>query len=290
MIVETIYVNFNKLPLMASDHVSSDPAPHCPTMALKQGNLSLNPQSQENVSQAAETETTSNELELLYSLMFSKLLNGTSHAVSKSSTVHDADNPNKRQQHNTTDSSTTTDVADPPPLNIQSKHQTPTQEELHQFDRLDVWELCRRHTTLQNVINSGSNCGYGLNKCDEENTVIHNKSLLVAKGYAQNEGIDFKESFAPVAWLEAVTIHQSPPGIFIKQAKYCSRVLKKAWYDLSDAMVHQCSKHLDADLSGTEYQLADLFTKVLLKIGFKYLVQDDRYEMFAPDELEVLAN
>ncbi|GJV47727.1 hypothetical protein Tco_1437939 [Tanacetum coccineum] len=70
---------------------------------------------------------TSNELELLYSPMFSELLNGTSHVVSKSSAVRAADNPDKRQQHNTTHTSTTTDVADPPPLNIHSTHQTPTQ-------------------------------------------------------------------------------------------------------------------------------------------------------------------
>ncbi|GJT05002.1 hypothetical protein Tco_0839464 [Tanacetum coccineum] len=59
--------------------------------------------------------------------MFSELLTGTSPVVSKSSAIHAADNPNKRQQHNTTHSSTTIDVADPPPLNIQSTHQTPTQ-------------------------------------------------------------------------------------------------------------------------------------------------------------------
>nr|GEZ04380.1 retrovirus-related Pol polyprotein from transposon TNT 1-94 [Tanacetum cinerariifolium] len=38
------------------------------------------------------------------------------------------------------------------------------------------------------------------------NTVIRNKYLLVAKGYAQKEGIDFKESFAPVARLEDVRL------------------------------------------------------------------------------------
>ncbi|GJV27022.1 hypothetical protein Tco_1383470 [Tanacetum coccineum] len=97
MIVETIHVNFDELPQMASDHVSSDPV------------------------------TTSNELELLYSPMFSELLNGNSPVVSKSSAVHAADNPDKRQQHNTTHTSTTTDVADPPPLNIHSTHQTLTQ-------------------------------------------------------------------------------------------------------------------------------------------------------------------
>ncbi|GJX68344.1 hypothetical protein Tco_0304071 [Tanacetum coccineum] len=81
--------------MMASDHISSDPGPQCSTMVLEQETLSPDPQSQENVSQAAETETTSNELELLYSSMFNELLNGTSHVVSKSSAVHAANNPDK---------------------------------------------------------------------------------------------------------------------------------------------------------------------------------------------------
>nr|GFC19007.1 Gag-Pol polyprotein [Tanacetum cinerariifolium] len=76
------------------------------------------------------------------------------------------------------------------------------QEELHQFDRLDVWELVDRPLCI-NVINLK---WLWKNKCDEENTVIRNKSRLVAKGYAQKEGVDFEESFAPVAWLEAVRL------------------------------------------------------------------------------------
>ncbi|GJR50933.1 retrovirus-related pol polyprotein from transposon TNT 1-94 [Tanacetum coccineum] len=127
MIVETIHVNFDELPQMASDHVSSDPGPQCPTTVLEQESLSPSPQSSKNVPQFAETVTTSNELELLYSPMFSELIKGTSHVVSKSFAVHVADNPDKHQQHNTTHTSTTTDVADPPPLNIYSTHQTSTQ-------------------------------------------------------------------------------------------------------------------------------------------------------------------
>ncbi|GJW66054.1 hypothetical protein Tco_0117938 [Tanacetum coccineum] len=91
MIVETIHVNFDELPQMASDHVSSDPGPQCSTTVLEQDSLSPGPQSQENVPQIAETVTTSNELELLYSPMFSELLNGTSPVVLKSSAVHTAD-------------------------------------------------------------------------------------------------------------------------------------------------------------------------------------------------------
>ncbi|GJU35062.1 uncharacterized mitochondrial protein-like protein [Tanacetum coccineum] len=347
IIVETIHVNFDELPQMASDHVSSDPGPQCSTTVLEQDSLSPGPQSQENVPQVAETVTTSNELELLYSPMFSELLNGTSPVVSKSSAVHAADNPDKRQQHNTTHTSTTTDVADPPPLNIQSTHQTPTQvptvtapeniiqaetntenaqfdedefinifstpvqeqgetssrhvdssnmhtfyqhhpsaqrwtkdhpleqvignpsqsirtrrqletdgemcmfaltvsrtepknikeamadsawiesmqEELHQFDRLDVWELVDR-PLCKNVINLK---WLWKNKRDEENTVIRNKSRLVAKGYAQKEGIDFEESFAPVARLDAG--------------------LMTSWIALVTPIGLQNT--LDADLSGT---------------------------------------
>nr|GFB96289.1 Gag-Pol polyprotein [Tanacetum cinerariifolium] len=68
------------------------------------------------------------------------------------------------------------------------------QEELHQFDRLDVWELVDR-LLCTNVINLK---WLWKNKQNEENTVIRNKSRLVAKGYAQKEGVNFEESFAPV--------------------------------------------------------------------------------------------
>nr|GEU29078.1 retrovirus-related Pol polyprotein from transposon TNT 1-94 [Tanacetum cinerariifolium] len=68
------------------------------------------------------------------------------------------------------------------------------------FDRLDVWELVDR-PLYKNVINMKL---LRKNKCDEENTVIRNKSRLVAKGYAQKKGVDFEESFAPVAQLKAV--------------------------------------------------------------------------------------
>nr|GFA20236.1 integrase, catalytic region, zinc finger, CCHC-type, peptidase aspartic, catalytic [Tanacetum cinerariifolium] len=44
------------------------------------------------------------------------------------------------------------------------------------------------------------------NKHDEEQTIIRNKSCLVVKGYRKEEGIDFEESFAPVARLEAIRI------------------------------------------------------------------------------------
>ncbi|GJY89345.1 putative ribonuclease H-like domain-containing protein [Tanacetum coccineum] len=96
VIVETIHVNFDELPQMASDHVSSDPVPQCPTTALEHDSLSPGPQSQENVPQAAET----------------------------SSAVTATDAPNQHQQQHTIPSTSTTVAADTPPLNIQTTPKT----------------------------------------------------------------------------------------------------------------------------------------------------------------------
>nr|GEZ88348.1 hypothetical protein [Tanacetum cinerariifolium] len=102
VIVETIHVNFDELPQMASDYVSSDPALQCQKTALKHDSLSPGPQSQENIPQVAEIVTTSNELDLLYSLMFDELLNGSTQVVSKSFDVSTADAHNKCPQQHTT--------------------------------------------------------------------------------------------------------------------------------------------------------------------------------------------
>nr|GFB72671.1 putative ribonuclease H-like domain-containing protein [Tanacetum cinerariifolium] len=80
-----IHVNFDELPQMASDQLSSDPAPECQSMALNHDSLSPKIQCQANVPQADRTVRTSNELDLLFSLMFDELLNGSSKVMSKSS-------------------------------------------------------------------------------------------------------------------------------------------------------------------------------------------------------------
>ena len=47
------------------------------------------------------------------------------------------------------------------------------------------------------------------NKLNENGEVIRNKARLVCKGYAQQEGIDFEETFAPVARLETIQMFLS---------------------------------------------------------------------------------
>nr|GEW51864.1 hypothetical protein [Tanacetum cinerariifolium] len=111
MIVETIHVNFDELPQMASDHVNSDLGPQCQRTALEHDSLSPGPQCQENGTQPDEIVTTSNELDLLFSLMFDELLNGSTQVVSKSFAVTTADAPNPRQQQKTTPLNTQTTPA-----------------------------------------------------------------------------------------------------------------------------------------------------------------------------------
>nr|GEY05199.1 Gag-Pol polyprotein [Tanacetum cinerariifolium] len=234
VIMETIHVNFDELPQMASDHVNSDPEPQCQRKTLEHDSLSPGLQCQKNVPQADRTVTTSNELDLLFSLMFDELLNGSFKVVSKSFAL---ESDGEMCMFALTVSRTE-------PKSIKEAMADSTwiesmQEELHQFDRLDVWELVDK-PLCKNVINIK---WLWKNKRDEENTVIQNKSRLVAKGYAQKEGIDFEESFALVARLESVRL-------FIAYAAHKSFTVYQM--DVKTAVgTPMATKHLDADLSGT---------------------------------------
>ena len=44
------------------------------------------------------------------------------------------------------------------------------------------------------------------NKQDQDGIVVRNKARLVAQGYTQVEDLDFRETYAPVARLEAIRI------------------------------------------------------------------------------------
>nr|GFA05522.1 retrovirus-related Pol polyprotein from transposon TNT 1-94 [Tanacetum cinerariifolium] len=76
------------------------------------------------------------------------------------------------------------------------------QEELNEFERLGVWELVPRTDKVMVITLKWI---YKV-KLDELGGILKNKARLVARGYRQEEGIDFEESFAPVARLEAIHI------------------------------------------------------------------------------------
>ncbi|GJT42695.1 integrase, catalytic region, zinc finger, CCHC-type containing protein [Tanacetum coccineum] len=187
------------------------------------------------------------------------------------------------------------------------------QDELHQFERLDVWELVPRP--------------------DGKNII------------AQEEGIDFEESFATVARLEAVRMFVAFAAhknitIFQMDVKtaFLNGLLKEEVYviqpdgfvdpDFPDQStdhvgckddckstsgglqflgekLHSRTKHIEIRYHfikehvekgtvelyfvGTEYQLADLFTKALPKERFEYLVHRIGMRCMTPTQLESLA-
>ncbi|GJW15695.1 retrovirus-related pol polyprotein from transposon TNT 1-94 [Tanacetum coccineum] len=88
------------------------------------------------------------------------------------------------------------------------------QEEIHEFEQLEVWELVPRPDkamiiSLKWIFNV---------KLDEYGGVLKNKARLVAKGYRQEEGIDFEESFAPVTHIES-------KGIFLAYTSHKNMVV-----------------------------------------------------------------
>ncbi|GJW44504.1 retrovirus-related pol polyprotein from transposon TNT 1-94 [Tanacetum coccineum] len=121
------------------------------------------------------------------------------------------------------------------------------QEELLQFKRLDVWVLVPTPDNIKPLTFKW----LFKNKHDEENTVIRNKTRLVVRGYHQEEGIDFEESFALVARMEAIRI-------FLAYAahKSVSRAIIQACYPVKKGTiwVKESSKHGISDGVTTSFQ------------------------------------
>ncbi|GKF88427.1 retrovirus-related pol polyprotein from transposon TNT 1-94, partial [Tanacetum coccineum] len=76
------------------------------------------------------------------------------------------------------------------------------QEEIHEFERLQVWELV---PCPDKVMFIKLKWMYKV-KTDECGGILKNKARLVTQGFKQEEGIDFEKSFAPVARIEAICI------------------------------------------------------------------------------------
>nr|GFB43112.1 retrovirus-related Pol polyprotein from transposon TNT 1-94 [Tanacetum cinerariifolium] len=268
VIMESIYVNFDELPHMASDQLSSDPAPECQTMASDQNSSdpapkcqnmasdqnnfdpapecqrmalnheSLSPaiQRQEKVTQADRTVTTSTELDLLFNLMFDELLNGSSKVMSKSSAVSAADAPNQRQQLTT-------------PL---TNHTTPAPT--YQIPTLAP-------------------------------TVISSENINQAETYAENK---------QVADDEFINIFSNPVQ---DQGETLTRHVNSSnmhtFYQRCPLSLHQREGQkgiVELFFVGTEYELAGLFTKALPVERFQYLVRRLGMRCLTPAELEALAN
>nr|GFC54203.1 integrase, catalytic region, zinc finger, CCHC-type, peptidase aspartic, catalytic [Tanacetum cinerariifolium] len=89
----------------------------------------------------------------------------------------------------------------------ESTTSTSPQAIVAEFERLEVWELVPRPDQVMVITLKWI---YKV-KLDELGGILKNKACLVSRGYRQEEGIDFEESFAPVARLEAIRIFWHMP-------------------------------------------------------------------------------
>ncbi|GJS15694.1 retrovirus-related pol polyprotein from transposon TNT 1-94 [Tanacetum coccineum] len=229
-IIETIHVDFDELIAMASEHSSSGPALHDMTPVSISSGLVPNPPSS-----TPFVPPSRSDWDLLFQPMFDESLNpppyvdlqapeviapipevvAPEHVVSTgspSSTTVDQDAPSSIAHMGndpyfgipipevTSDQPSSTNVIHtivPPNHQIEAM-----QEELYEFEHLEVWELVPPPDkafviTLKWIYKV---------KLDELGGILKNKARLVARGYCQEDGIDFEESFASVARLEAIRI------------------------------------------------------------------------------------
>nr|GFA77066.1 retrovirus-related Pol polyprotein from transposon TNT 1-94 [Tanacetum cinerariifolium] len=192
-IVETIHVDFDELTAMASEESSLGPALNDMTPRTISSGLVRT-----SSSSTSYVPPSRNDWDLLFQPMFDELLNPPPSVVNQAPEVIapiakvipqvDADLTGSP-------SSTTVDQDAPSP----SKSLTPTE-----IQSLVIPQDVRDDNLDIEVAHIGNDPL--LVKLDELGGILKNKARLVARGYRQEEGIDFEESFAPVTRLEAIRI------------------------------------------------------------------------------------
>nr|GFD04983.1 retrovirus-related Pol polyprotein from transposon TNT 1-94 [Tanacetum cinerariifolium] len=142
------------------------------------------------------------------------------------------------------------------------------QEELDQFARLNVWRLVPRPEG-KSVIKAK---WIFKDKKDESSLVIRNKARLVAVGYSQQEGIDYDETFAPVARIEAIRLFLAYGAhknftVFQMDVKtsFLNGILKEEVY------VHQPLGFVSKQYPDHVYALDKAFTSGMVRRSFTIL-------------------
>ncbi|GKB76082.1 retrovirus-related pol polyprotein from transposon TNT 1-94 [Tanacetum coccineum] len=301
-IIETIHVSFDELIAMAYEQFSSGPGLQCMTPATSSSGLVTN-----LVSQQPCIPLNRDDWDHLFQPMFDEYFTPPPIVVTPVQEVAAlravvlADSPvsTSIDQNAPSSKSPKTPIFRDDPLNESpNEESTPQGSSLNvrqnhtPFEHLGKWtkdhpianvigDPSRSVSTRKQLQTDAMWCFFDAFltsvKTDEFGGVLKNKARLVAQGFRQEEGIDFEESFAPIARIEAIRIfiandnpshvyklkkalyglkqapRACPRGIFINQSKYASKIIKKYGMLTSDSldtpMVEK--SNLDEDLQGT---------------------------------------
>nr|GEV09215.1 retrovirus-related Pol polyprotein from transposon TNT 1-94 [Tanacetum cinerariifolium] len=202
-IMETMNVSFDELSAMAFEQRCLKPG----LQSMTSGQISLGFDLTYAPSSITMLQPSEGELDLLFKAMYDDYIGGQPSTTVR--TVLPTQEPQVCQTSTT--STTIADIA-PTPTNS-SSHATIIPITSQDVDEINSNAMVDGNTFVSLFANSSTSNISPLtlkwlfkNKHDEEQTVIRNKSRLVVRGYRQEEGINFEESFAPVARMEAIRI------------------------------------------------------------------------------------
>nr|GEY17491.1 retrovirus-related Pol polyprotein from transposon TNT 1-94 [Tanacetum cinerariifolium] len=197
------HLNFAIINNLVKNNLVQDEASEVIISFIKKTQVNLQLQVQrvrtDNVTQASETSK--KDLEDLFQKFYDEYFDASK--IMKSSTTNVETSINEEVFHEVSESF----QGSIEPANVavalrDADWVSAMQEELDQFARLKVWRLVPRPEG-KSIIKTK---WIFKNKKDESSLVIRNKARLVAVGYSQQEGIDYDETFAPVARIEAIRL------------------------------------------------------------------------------------
>ncbi|GJT84574.1 retrovirus-related pol polyprotein from transposon TNT 1-94 [Tanacetum coccineum] len=328
-IIETIHVDFDELTAMASEHSSSGPALHEMTPTTIYSGLVPSPPPSTPFIPPLRSDW-----DLLFQLLFDELLTpptsvdrpapeviasvaevvapDSAHLLLRMLFLLLCSGSNQNTYQMTKDHPLDNIIVEPKNYKdalTQACWIEAMQKELNEFECLEVWELVPRPDKVMVITLKWI---YKV-KLDELGGILKNKTRLVARGYHQEEGIDFERSFAPVARLDVIRIfltYVAHMNMIIYQmdvnTAFCA---KKFMNSLKEPWIPHCSSEDKANIFSfhfikeqvengivefyfvnTEYQLANIFTKALGRERIEFLINKLGMQSFMPETLKQLAD
>nr|GEU78088.1 hypothetical protein [Tanacetum cinerariifolium] len=286
LIVETIHVNFDELPLMALDHVSSDPTSQCPTTVLEHDSLNTTqldiqttpePINQEpsvttteNIDQAENVMVDKDEFLNIFSTPIYEVREPYSRHVDLSN-MHTFYQRHPSEHHWTRDHPLEQVIGNPS-RPVRTRRQLETDGEIYMFalvvshtEPKNIKKAMTDHAwieAIQEELHQWMSRHLNLNGHLKEEVYANQPDGFVDPHHPDNVYRLKKALYglkqAPRAWGRHIScanlriqIHQSPRGIFINQAKYVQEMLRKHGMNSCEIGALTATKPLDAELSGT---------------------------------------